>query len=541
MNLFIAAILKIVLLEALLAGLWAAFFFERSPRSRRGFQILFSLLLLLSALAYYNFGFFRGWDRAFIHPHEQYHFVLGSKYLEEIRYDQLYRASVVAADEEGKRLTEKIRDPMSFKMEQSRPELWREEVKARFSPERWLAFKADLSFYLRGLEAQGKGCEEGCSLGQRCLEGRCRSGYWQVSAKRVLHDHGNTGSPAWAMLASLFTRLIPLSPGSAKFFGALDSLLLLALFLLLWRSFGLRAASVGFIFALLPLRAYDWLGGSLLRLDWLFVTGAALAAWQQRRPKLAGLLLGYAIITKLFVALFALGLGSFFLFEALRQRKIERAWVEVVLYAFLGLGGAVLLSSLYFGDFGLWQEYGSRILVTLHERYYSGQYSFRDLFLQLRAQPLDLLKPVPEQIQAALPSVNIAEHSLSFLLARGLLLLGLLWTLWRQRDPILSFGFGAFFIFVALVSNLYYWQMLLFPALALAREGLRSLRRLLILSGLIIFLMTQYIFVHFGALRHAQGYFGSWSLSLLCLGIISMEIGALLRKKLRRGSAPESE
>src|SRR4030042_4638148 len=111
MNAFIAGIGKIMILEALAALLLASWFFERSARQGRWFDRCLAAVALLAALSYFNFGHFRG-QGYLVHAHEQYHFYLGSKYLQEIRYDGIYRASALAAHESGESLERwKVRDP----------------------------------------------------------------------------------------------------------------------------------------------------------------------------------------------------------------------------------------------------------------------------------------------------------------------------------------------------------------------------------------------------------------------------------------------
>lgn len=530
MNIFIAAILKIVLLEALLALLWVTFFFDRTPRTRRVFGVSFGILGLLSALAYFNFGFFRSEGNALIHAHEQFHFVLGSKYLEEIRYDGIYEATHLAIKEGRGHGVHQIRDPMTFKLKAPDP---KHEVRARFSDARWAAFSDDVAFYMRGSRPLRRACGadlEACPPGQQCREGRCAPGHWQIGA-HILKDHGNTGSPAWAMLASLLSRSLALSPRIIQVFGGVDVLLMAILFGVIAWTFGLRAAAIAAVFTLLPLRVYDWLGGSLLRLDWLFAAGLSVCLYHQKRHRLAGLLLGYAVITKLFVGLFALGLGVHFIAESVRARRVSRRHVEVVSFAFLGLSLAVALSAWYYGGFRIWDDYIQRIFVTFHEKYYSGQYSLRDVVLQVQTTGWRaLFHPAPAVIAAGRPEIHAHHFALALGVARGVAALGL--TLWivRARDGVVAFGAGVLLVYVMLVTNIYYWQMFGLLALGLAiprgeDTSRLSWGQLLGLSALALFLMAEYLFVHLSALKHALGYFGSY---LLAWGLLALTLTQLL-------------
>ncbi|MBU1896477.1 hypothetical protein KKB55_01750 [Myxococcota bacterium] len=540
MNIFIAAILKIVLLEAFIALLWVTFFFDRTPKTRRALSVGFITLGLLSALAYFNFGFLRGEREALIHAHEQFHFVLGSKYLHEVRYDGLYEAADLVLREQRGQGAREIRDPMTFRLKAPDPV---PEVRARFSDARWAGFTEDVAFYLQGARRLGGACQQApptCPPDQICREGRCAPGPWQVSA-RVMSDHGNTGSPAWAMIASLFTRSVTLTPQIARLFGGLDVILMVILFLTIGLTFGPRVAGIAALFTLLPLHAYDWLGGSLLRLDWLFAAGLSVSLYHQKRYRLAGLLLGYAVITKLFVGLMALGLGIHFIAEAMRARRIERGHAELVGFALLGVGLAVGLSAGYYGGLRIWDDYIQRILVTFHEKYYNSQYSLRDVALQLQHQGWRaLLNPAPSAplaIAAARPEIHARDFILGLSLLRGGFALGIIIWIARARDGVQAFGAGVLLIYIALITNIYYWQMFGLLALGLARAPLRW-GNLLGLTGLALLLMAEYLFVHLAGLRHALGYFGSY---LLALGLALLTLTQLIllgQALLRRSMAP---
>jgi len=465
------------------------------PRARPLFTALLVLLGLASCLAYPRFGQLRGHGNA-IHAHEQYHFFLGSKYLREIRYDGIYLATVAALDEDqGHAPRADVRDLLSFETAPAADVLGpAQQVKARFSPERWAAFKSDVAACFSVLHAP---------------------------LRSVLSDHGNTGSPAWAAPALLFTGTLPLQHATAVFLAMLDPLLLLVLLGTTWRVFGLRAAAVAAVLGLMPAHAYSYLGGSILRLDWLFAVGMATCMLGARRYRLAGLLLGYAISSKIFCGLIALALGAQFVGAAVRTRRLDRGHVQVVVYAVLGLLGSVLLSSLAFGGVDIWSDYAHRILATLHEGYYRSQYSFRDVFLQLQHHPwLTLVTPDPRHMVVA--RADLSGSLPGFLPARLLLLLGL-YGVASRHDEVFATWLGVLSIFVVLVTNMYYWQMFLLLALAAGRPGAPRRHGLYLAAGaglLVAGRLPEYL----GWPAVLRGYFCSWWMTWTIVGMVLIEL-----------------
>jgi hypothetical protein len=493
--------------------LLASYLFEATStrRLRRSFALGFGLVALLAVLGYFNFGFFHfNRSEPLIHAHEQFHFYVGSEYLEEVRYDGIYLATALAAEEDLEHYGEwRLRDPMTKWIRHAR--YLRDEaseVKARFSEERWDSFKDDRRFYTDELE---------------------------LDAKEFSLDHGNTGSPVWAMLASFFTRTLGTSRTAANVYVLIDQVLLLGLFIAMWRGFGPRAACIAIAVGLLPPRVYDYLGGSLLRLDWLFAVGLSACYLKAGRHKTAGIFLGYAVARKIFCGLVALALGLRFLIDAVRARRLRRAHVEFVVAAVVASGAGVVFSALFFGGFDIWSDFWERILATYHMPYYTSNHSLRDLFLQASHSGVSVLDWYPEQIAAALKHVDIRNYLFSFWAIQVVILTAFLFVLARH-ETVFAFGVGVLFIFVVFVTNMYYWQMLLLIALGCAGRYREDPRKLLYLVFLCVFLMAEYVFVHFNTPRW-HGYFGSYWLGLLCVFVFLVEIASTERVRgfLRQG------
>jgi hypothetical protein len=497
MNAELVGILKALIVEAGLALIVASYFFERGERLERAFQTLFMVLATLSAFAYTNFGQFH-YRAGIVHTHEQYHFFFGSKYLEELRYDALYDASIVALAEEDARAARRIvpRDPMTFEMAPNPLGTPRaDEVRARFDDTRWEAFREEVRFFVKDRQ-----------LGAR-----------------VLTDHGNTGSPTWAMVASLFTRTIPLSDSGMNAYALLDMALMAAFFASVFWAFGARTGYLTMIVGLCVPIVHDWLGGSILRMDWIFALGMAWCCFGRKKHALAGAFIGYAVATKLLAGLMVLPLGLAMLAYAVKARRLPREHVVVVGTAIVTALVFVGMSAAYFGGFQIWKDYDARMLVTLHEHYYSNQHSFRDIFLQaLHIGSLRDLGWSPQPVAASLPEVRIEDYAVAFGLAQAALVLAIGWV--ASRHPLeRAIAFGPLVVYAMLVTNLYYWQILLFCALGFAQGYRQSARACGYLVAVFAFELASLVFERGRSLGHL-GYFGSYRLIWLLIALFAVEL-----------------
>jgi hypothetical protein len=483
MSYFVAGILRIMLLEASVALLVLERAIDRGAaalRARRRYGVY--AIAALSLYAFSNFGELRGAD-VIVHPWEQAHFFLGSKYLQEIGYFDIYKA-IILADREGAgqlRDVRVTRDLHTFdEQDVERALVDGPAVRARFSDARWADFKADWD----------------------------RLRQWNARWELIISDHGNSGSPAWAVVALPFVELFGSSRTGQTLLACIDLVLMLVMFAFLLRTFGGEIGAVGLtLFCLTPF-CFDYLVGSILRWDWLFAFGMALGFWRRGRPFTAGAFLGYAIVSKLFPILFALALGVWLVADSVRQRRLSPHIVRVTLGAACAGAIFVAASSVAFGGLSVWKGYRDRIDVSENERYYPNQYSLKTVYLQfVESTPRNLERNLfkPAEIKQALPRVAIENHKLGFLLVRIALSLIVLLAVTRG-DAIEALGAGPFLVFIWLTVNAYYWNMLALTGLALADRQARRGRLSLGLLALHVVWASYYIYQHLNW-RFAEGYF----------------------------------
>jgi hypothetical protein len=471
-NHFIEGILKLAILEAGCAVIAVDRLLAASPgpRFERGRKAAFLTVACLAIFAWGHFGALRGGGGA-VHLWEQYHFYLGAKYQREVGWFDLYKATLLADRESAQVLrgVTQTRDLHTFdviSVDEALKDAPR--VRAAFSDERWAEFKAD---------------------------------WWKFSAMPVnwapiMADHGNSESPAWAILAHPIASLVPLSPGGQWFIAMLDVALMLGLAVFSFRTFGVRLTSIGLVIAASLPNVFDYTFGSFLRWDWLFALGMAMCFLKREKWATAGAFFGFAVATKLFPVFFGVALLCHAGFVTLRERKVAKRYVRFGAGAAGSAVAAVLLSSLMCGTPRAWLEYKDRIQVALVEKYYPIQYSLKTVYVQVAASGLSEFLDhwaAPPEIQQGRPEVQLRDY------AAGLFVVQLLFTLLvaaalARADDVSAFAMGPFLVFVWLTVNMYYWHMLGLAALGLALRKDRP--SLFMLFGLHAVLAVFYLYQH---------------------------------------------
>lgn len=249
------------------------------PLSAGGRHLVLALLAA-AALAYPNFGWFHP-GRGHLHNWDVYHYFLGAKYLPELGYTRLYEATYVAGREVGAfREPTAVRDLTTYQFRDAAT-IDAAALRARFTPTRWQTFKRDLTV-----------------IGPRIRE-------WPGP----LHDRGYNDPPPRALLLHLLVSAVPATPLALTLLASIDYVLVIAALVVIWRTFGALPAALAFASLWLSFFArFDFIGGSLLRWDWIVVLLLAAAALARGHGLTAGLCLGYASLARIFPAAFLLPL-----------------------------------------------------------------------------------------------------------------------------------------------------------------------------------------------------------------------------------------
>ena len=310
MTLHQAIILGRILLLLALASLciWLAL----RPTVSRRLRILSFIVLVGALISYPNFGAFHpkhsGYRPGHIHYYDAFHYFMGAKYFPELGYSGLYEATLVAAHDLGTLNTiAAIRDLTTYTL---RPagSVDAEAVRARFSKERWRQFKDDLIFFGPRIDA------------------------WP----ELLIDRGYNDPPQRALLLHGLLDRLPANPLTLNLLTSLDYVVVLVAFAVAWRAFGAVPTPLALAFFALSFFArFDWIGGALLRWDWIAALLLGAAAYARGQGTVAGVCLGYAALARIFPVLFFVPLAIKWLQG--RFRKTPDAALGACLWSGLGL------------------------------------------------------------------------------------------------------------------------------------------------------------------------------------------------------------
>jgi hypothetical protein len=252
---------------------------------------------LIALATFANLGAPQFWDEGrqrptVIHSFDMRVYYPTAKYFEELRYDGVYRASLMAYVDDTPGLTlaavghVALRDLATHRLTLARDVVGDiVATKARFSAARWRDFVADMRYFR---EAMGPGDYLG-SLG----------------------DHGANATPAWLAVAHFLFRDTRASDSVLLAGAALDPLLLIAAFIAIGRVFGLRRmllCLVVFGATDFSLFGSNWFG-STLRHDWMALVAFGVCALERERWRLAGALLAGAASIRAFPVLALCGVA----------------------------------------------------------------------------------------------------------------------------------------------------------------------------------------------------------------------------------------
>jgi hypothetical protein len=330
------------------------------PRVR---NVILGFLAIASIGCYYHFGaaqFFNhgNGQRTHVHTFDQRHYIPMAKYFDELKFDGLYAASAAAyVDLAGKKIEDigqvEFRDLRSSQMRKAidmKDHI--EEVKRRFSDERWLSFKNDMRNFV---EIMGPGDYLG-----------------------GMSDHGGNATPVWLIGAYALLHDAQFTERNLVLVGLIDPVLVLLLLIVVWRTFDFRmAAYVAILFGATDFYMFGTnLMGSILRQDWLVALGIGACALKRNRPMLGGALLAYGGLIRAFPAVSTMFLLVPILWQIIDHLRAEkklptlRALMKSQQTAIRAIAGAALCVTLFFaatsityGASNSWGNWAKKIAI----------------------------------------------------------------------------------------------------------------------------------------------------------------------------------
>ncbi|HEY3821574.1 MAG TPA: glycosyltransferase family 87 protein [Polyangiaceae bacterium] len=389
------------------------------------------------------------------HYSEFFHYYLGAKYFRELGYEGLYDCTaladneVAAEDHVRPRIGGWVRDLDDILRDKTYTDALahcRNEVKPRFSPERWASFLGDV----------------------RELRRLADDGIWPG----LVYDAGFNPPPSWSVVGSAAANAIPIRfHGRPTFLLAtgLDVALLIVCFLGLRKAFGSGvAAMAALFFGASFIASYGWNGGAFLRYTWLTTVVLGLCAVRRGRWALAGALFAASTCDRVFPAGFAVGALVPVAWGALRSVE-DRHKLKRFAAGFGATVGVLVVASLLWFGTESWRVFFMRIgrhgdvyfvmhiglkkvltwrswVANKNFHGHTGLQAFRDWNLQLRATWASMR---PTAIPIQLAAVG------------GALYAGI-----RRRpyESALLLGIVGMFFF-NLPANYYYVVLALVPAL----------------------------------------------------------------------------
>jgi hypothetical protein len=401
----------------------------------RRYTAWWTALAAASGIVYINFFAFHG-ERTFVHYPDVAHYYLGSKYVAELGYDDLYVAMLRAEKETfGELSSPEARDLLTNELVPSNELLLTSApLRARFSDARWEDFTKDVAWFRRSLGPQYSG---------------------------ILRDHGYNPSPAWTLVGGTIASLVPAGSGTGILtLTLLDPLLLILVFIAVGRTYG----RIPLLYALTSFflvfgAGFAWTGGSFLRQIWFTGVVGAACALDKRREGVAGALLGIATALRIFPAVFMTGPVLARLWEAKESRTIPRSLVRLVGGFAATLAVVFALTATLPRGLGHWNEFRADLAV------HAGTPAPNLVGLtQVLAW-----KPGPEEVDLAelraLWERRSTIHRVQSIVLLPLALAAVV-LLARGASGAESIALAAPLLFIALIPAAYYWAFL--PVFVLA-------------------------------------------------------------------------
>jgi hypothetical protein len=272
--------------------------------SERATKRIAVTLTVLGFFVYFDFFNPNTRYNNYYHRHEYFHYYLGSKYFSEIGYTRLYECAAIAEVDLGRSAALRKREIRDLRVNLIKPTVDTyifsepERCKKHFTPERWEAFKEDVSW----------------------IEKSARGSYWENMVK----DHGYNPPPVWTMEGKIFSSFGVAGDTFFKVLSMLDVLMHIGTVLLIRWAFGWRIMAIATVFwgCNAPANFY-WTGGAFLRQDWLFFFVAAVCLARKRYFGLAGGALTWSALLRVFPLIAFAGWGVMVLIHLWRHRTLH--------------------------------------------------------------------------------------------------------------------------------------------------------------------------------------------------------------------------
>jgi len=392
-------------------------------------------------------------------PHilEFSHYYLGAKYSGELDYNGLYDAvSGAIVELYGQSYFDRhikyVRYLDGVGIIKPDAALKRfEKQKLRWSESRWREFVEDVKYL---------------DVSMRIYSESEPIHHW----KKILKDHGYNASPLYTAYVSPLANALPLNFINLHVLCVFDIILILFIFLLLMRMYGLFRASLGFLFFASSLDLLAYFTFALFRFDCFFALALAFFFIERKKFFLSGVFWGIAVILRIFPIYIA---GFFLLTWMFCRRNSHDEHKKMTNFAFGGFSSAIL--SVIFSSFilnffykipviGVWTAFFKRI---------SSHNLYTDMLNAVGIGKLFEFLGIP------------AGHIVPFIIGIALALLLMAALIRKKEKPDNIAIMSIFAVPLVLYLSHYYYLILLFPS-ALNNRKIRYVTIFLIFINIAI-------------------------------------------------------
>ena len=310
-------------------------------------------IIILSILNYTNFGKFHGMTAQgtpqVFHPHDAFHYVIGSKYFKQVGYERLYQSTYVALSEINPEIQNStsyyVRQMSDYRLIKGSEILKEKEIYKRyFKDEEWNEFVSDIHVFYNYL----------IKLNQP-----------DHSIFSILEDHGFNPSPLYVAVTKPILKLLPLTETTISYFAAFDFILLFIFIVLLFSFCKLRTtACVIAIFGFSVSSSYEWIGGSFCRM--MFLTSLGIGFILLRKsPLFSSVFISFSVLLRIFPLFSVIGILVCSLWILLKKHPQHLNLKNTVYSFFIGLFLSttvfVLISSWSVGSLDSFLSWQSKI------------------------------------------------------------------------------------------------------------------------------------------------------------------------------------
>jgi len=375
-----------------------------------------------------------------------YHYYMASKYAPELGYTNLYRCTVAADLEDGFRAFHAsrvyARDLATNRTIPTAAIIAESSLcRSRFSPERWSSFASDQAWF--------------------------RSNLPPIMWRQLPLDLGYNASPVWTALGYLVSNVGRMSDRAFSLLVSIDTVLLVAMWAIAWSTFGTLATCAAVVFWGTNLVAGNgFTAGAFLRQGWLFLAVTGVCALKRRRMALAGFLLAYSALLRVFPVFLLVGvaLGAVRSMWARGSAVPTRAHRRFA--AGVAVGVAALVGLSFLGGDGLhrWRQFAAN--TAKYQT--TPQHQALGLHAALAFADRPELWGGHDVRRSEFEAVHARPGPRVVGLALAVLFLALLLRALRSQEDWVAAVLGiAWLPFVTVVSN-YYWSILLLFGLLIA-------------------------------------------------------------------------